>query len=144
MMRKVYNLLSYEANIVFIPQIVDLLLVIHDEERLRNLLFSIILNVFLIIFEGYKPTAGKLKDLFLRNLIRLGAMELDLVNFLCVAWSLGVEDSLVVAADDVSPQHGFRFTNDFEDLLVERSLYDTVIVLDYQHVLLITTECLSD
>ena len=84
-MRKVYNLLSYEANIVFIPQIVDLLLVIHDEERLRNLLFSIILNVFLIIFEGYKPTAGKLKDLFLRNLIRLGAMELDLVNFLCVA-----------------------------------------------------------
>ena len=69
MVRKVYDSLRNEAHIVFVLDQVYFLLIIHDKERLRHLFFCIILDVFPVGLEGYKPRPCQLKYLLLCNLV---------------------------------------------------------------------------
>ena len=57
-------------------------------------------------------------------------MERYLLNLLCIARRLSVEDFFVIAADQVPSHHSLRLADDFELLLVHRSLNDAVAELD--------------
>ena len=85
MMREIKNLLDLKTDIILVLQQVNLLLVIHDKQRLRHLLLSVILNVLTICLKRNKPTASQLKDLFHRNLVRHRIMELNLLDFLGIS-----------------------------------------------------------
>ena len=71
-------------------------------------------------------------------------MELNLVNFFRISRAFSKVDELVVASDQVTPQHDFRLANHLENRLVQRSLDYTVIILKNEHVLLIASQRLRD
>ena len=144
MVRKVYDALSDELDIIFVLNMVDFLLIIHDKERLWHVFFSIILDILTIGLDRYQPGACQLEYFFLRDLICLLTMEFYLVDLFGIARALCEEYKLVVTAHKVPPEHDLRLANDFEDWFVQRGLHDAVIVLDYEHVLLIATQRLSD
>ena len=52
-MRKVDYLFRHKSNIILVHEQVDLLMVIHDEERLRHALYYIILDAIRIGLEGH-------------------------------------------------------------------------------------------
>ena len=144
MVREVYDALSDELDIIFVLDMVDFLLVVHDKERLWHIFFSIILDIFAVGLNGYQPRPCQLEYFFLRDLICLLTMELDLVDLLSIARAFCKENELVVAAHKMPPEHDLRLANDFKDWFVQRCLHDAVIVLNDEHVLLIATQRLGD
>ena len=56
-------------------------------------------------------------------------MKLDLLDFLDVALSLCEENLLVVSSHNVALHHGVRLADEFQTLVVQASLNDTVVEL---------------
>ena len=82
MARKVNHIFDFEVQIILIHNMVNLLLVVHDEERLGNsFLFEIVLYIFSIGFEGHQPASRQLPNLSLGNFIGLRNMEFKLIYF---------------------------------------------------------------
>ena len=92
----------------------------------------------------HQPCACQLINLFLHNLVRLRRVELELLNLFGIAGCLSEVNLFIVATNEVASDHGLRLTDHFEDLFVQGGLHDTVIELDYEHILLDTTQALSN
>ena len=71
-------------------------------------------------------------------------MELNLTDFVGTTVAFSVENKFIVASDHMSTKHDFWLADNFEDIVVERGLYDAVIELQDHHVLLIAALCLSN
>ena len=71
-------------------------------------------------------------------------MELNLKYLIDIARALGKENLFIVASDQMPSDHSLWIADDFEKVAIERSLHDTVIELDNEHVLLVATEAFSD
>ena len=67
-------------------------------------------------------------------------MELEFLDFHCVSDCLCKEYLLVVATDEVPPNHSLRLANDFELTIIKGCLHNAVIELNDQHVLLVVSE----
>ena len=98
MVRKVNDLFANEPDIVFILDQVDLLLVIHDEERLSHFSLQIILNILPISLKSHEPTSRQLEYLLLRRLILQAWVELNLNDLLGCTLTFGEKDLLIVPA----------------------------------------------
>lgn len=96
-----------------------------------------------ICLKRYQLRPYNLVDFFLDDLIRLGHMECELLDLFRDTLSCNKEDFFVVASDHVPTHHLFRWADDLEELLVERGLYDAVVELNDEHVLLHTAQPIS-
>lgn len=118
MIREINNLRCNKLDIIFVPDQVYPLLVIHDEERLNHPFFHIILDALRIRLKCNEPAACKCENFFTINLVGYKMMEAKLENFLCIARALCIEDLFVVATHDMPSKHGFWLANYLEDRLI--------------------------
>ena len=68
-MRKVNNLGDNKTNIVFVLNVEDFLLIIHDIKGLRHFFVNIILYVLSISLKSDKPAPRELEYFLFRNLV---------------------------------------------------------------------------
>ena len=114
MMGEVNDIGAGEADVVLVLDVEDLLLVVHDEERLSHLFLQVVLYVLSVGLESHEPAPRKLKDLLDDNIVVFVRMELDLFDLLSVARALREENGLIVSAHHVISEHGLRLADDFE------------------------------
>ena len=144
MVRKIDDFGAYVADIVLVLDVIDLLLVVHEEERLRHKILQIVLNVFFVGLESHKPAPGQLVDLLNDSVIIFARMKLYLLNLLVVFLAFCEEYCLIVAADQMVPEHGLRLAYDFKHTFVQGELHDAVIELQDHYVHLIAANLLRN
>lgn len=116
---KIDDFPDFESDVVFIDQEEYLLLVIHNNQALTTALFNIICHQFTVGLKSHQSASRQLEYFLLGDLVRLGCMELQLLDLVYVSLTFGVENFLVVASDEVSTDHVFWFANDFENVFVD-------------------------
>ena len=75
MLAEVERLSNFEANTIVVSDLVNFLLVIHNVDRLRAVLFHIVMNVLAVGLESNDPAPRQLPDCLLGEFIRLRRME---------------------------------------------------------------------
>ena len=143
-MGKVNNFGGHKSHCILVLDPIDFLSIIHNEERLRNVILHIIMNVLCVRLQCNEPAACQLPNLLRQYLVRQQGMKLDLVDLLSIARALSIEYLLVVSSHHMSSEHRCRLTNDFEYLLVQRGLHYAVIELHNYHALLVRALLLSN
>ena len=112
-----------EPHVVFVPEQINLLLVVQYEQALYDALAIVILNVFTVWLEGDEQPSSQLIDLFLGDRIFASWVELNLHDFVDVATAFCVVHLLVVASHHVTADHVLWIAHHFEEVAVERRLY---------------------
>lgn len=118
-MREIDGIDNSEWKVVIVFKYINLLLVVHHEESLFDLLFSFVYDKFTIKLKGNDVTSVQLPELFLLDQIFSLLIEFNLNDFLCTSMTLAVEDFFFVASYHMLSDHGSGLADYFLRMCVE-------------------------